>query len=1573
MWRKGGLSIPARDLYMGLWLLIGTVAGGHLALICHIPGSETIGQLLAFVMLLRWQFSRAGNLIVAYALAAAALVLTQQPLGLPAFWFVVAHLAGLGVAAATWRPVRPLQDEQIDQLMTLKLLACFVLLALPTTLAIEALVRLAHPSPLAQPSAMMPLEALFLRWLERSFTALCLLIPLLKTNRRRLLRLCHWPAARHYIAAWLLALLIALPILLLNSHPFIYLTFGLAFIVFRHGAFFASCTTMLTFFCLVFLVRTGLMPKPLAISQMGSIPFWIATSLTLFSLQLIGLMSELMSRSAHRGHESEARMRGALEFAATGFALTTLDGVIIEANACLCQLLGYQREELLGKMAPELSHPEDLEQAQTSLRQLQNGEIDHYTFEKRYLRKGGLAVWVNVRVSVLRYANGHPYELIIQVDDISERKAADEALRDQANRLRLALSIAHAGAWEWHLDGTEHWWTEEVYHIIGCQRSETIPSQAVWMQAVHPEDRPRLEAVIAAAIAERHGYCEMYRLIRRDGAVIWIEDHAELEYNEQGEVTRIYGVSQDVTERALIEQAIQHSENRLRAILDCAVDAIVTMDSHSRIHSFNAAAEQMFGYRESEVIGEDIALLMPSPHKERHASYVRRYQETGNTTLMGTRRELMACHRSGRLFPIELSVAEISSNGERFYTGMMRDISAHKAAEQALLSARAELQGVINAASEIAIIVTNAEGMITLFNSGAERMLGYEASEVVGLRTPLFLHDLQEVVSRGLALTEEAGHPVSGFAVFVSQAIRHGHEVREWSFIRKDRSRLTVLMTVTPIRDTDGLISGFLSIAKDISPLKQTQSELLLAKEQAEAASRAKSAFLANMSHEIRTPLNAVLGMAYLLDGTPLEGQQRQYVHMISSAGRSLLQILNDILDFSKIEAGRMELSPAEFNLDEMIEGLAGIMAVSAGNKELALYIAVDPALPRVWIADGLRLQQILLNLLGNAIKFTQHGHVMLTIQPAPAALDAAHQCTVRFEVSDTGIGMTAQQTSRLFVPFTQADTSTTRQFGGTGLGLAISRRLAEMMGGQIDVHSQAGAGSCFTVIVPMMPGRPSATPLPLARTTAWLLCLSDTAYRCHQQTLQTLGADCQRVTQIDELANLPAQAQPSLLLIDIPLADTRAWLQLARVLPTLTLPTIILYHLAEKTRLPEFVDDRRYRILTQPLTCRSLLAVTEEVQLSVATSATPPSPPLPTIVTTDSVAPRLQGRHLLLVEDNEVNQLIACRILTSHGAEVDVAGNGIEALNLLRAHPTRYALVLMDVQMPLMDGYMATQAIRQELGLTIPILAMTAGVMSSEQQACRQVGMNDIIAKPIDVDAMLATLQRYLAPDSAAAPGAATTPPTACYETDVGASAPLDERSCDLQGLHTLLGDDEALVSRLLTQFQHESQQLHAQLLAVLEQQDKETAARIVHTLKGHAGTLGAQRLARLARQIEQSIRGHTALDHSNLLPELFAALDELRGDIDHWLTEHADLAALPAAINDDMATDRLLQRFVQQLAEQNLAALDQFDALRGYLLPRLGEELFSTFTHAVETLAFADALALLRQSPLAPLIPAD
>ncbi|MEC5161448.1 CHASE domain-containing protein [Janthinobacterium sp. CG_S6] len=894
-------------------------------------------------------------------------------------------------------------------------------------------------------------------------------------------------------------------------------------------------------------------------------------------------------------------------------------------------------------------------------------------------------------------------------------------------------------------------------------------------------------------------------------------------------------------------------------------------------------------------------------------------------------------------------VVRALSARREYAVALARDMTA------ALKQSERKFESLVDAASEFSIVASDPAGTIRVFSSGAERMLGYRADEMVGRHSTVLLHLAAEVAARGAELSAQLGRDVQGAAVLVELPRLGQAESREWTYVRKDGSLLPVSLVVTPILDADGAISGFLGVAKDITGPKQLRASLLAAKELAEAASRAKSEFVANMSHEIRTPLNAVLGMAHLLGGSALSDEQRKYLDMIRVSGQSLLSVLNDILDFSKIEAGRMELAPAPFQLGEVLNALATIMAVNGGEKDLELAIGVEPDVPQLLVGDALRLQQVLINLVGNAIKFTEDGEVSVLVELVRR--DAA-TALLRFRVRDSG--MDAEQQGRLFSAFSQADASTTRRFGGTGLGLAICRRLVDLMGGDIEVRSALGAGCEFCVTLPLgaapAPAPQPAAPLRLLvvddnLTSRDYLCKTIRGWRWQADSAASGAAAIEQV-----LARHAAGERYDAVLADWQMAGMdgletmRALRQLA---PQAAMPVLVMVSAFGRGKLMrEDGVAEADAILLKPVTASSLFDTLHQALAPRAERGAPFAP-----------RHRIDGARLLLVEDNPLNQVVARAMLEQAGASVDTLDDGAKALARLRADAQRYDLVLMDVQMPVMDGFAATAAIRAELGLTLPVLAMTAGVMLSEREQCLASGMNDFIAKPIDVEQMLATIARHLPAGRALRPGAAQAVAAAAAATrergGVFDPGQLLKYSKDKPALRaTLL----ALIGTLSTRGPLDMDAARA----AWSEGRGEHAARLLHGLRGSVGTLGAQRFAAAAQALETALRGADAARVAPLFDAAGREMAATAAAARAWLAAQgaaADGAGAQAGADADADAGldgARIEHWRNLLAGQDLDACDGYAALRPALRRQLAPAQCAALDGAMERLDFKTALVL-------------
>lgn len=1018
------------------------------------------------------------------------------------------------------------------------------------------------------------------------------------------------------------------------------------------------------------------------------------------------------------------------------------------------------------------------------------------------------------------------------------------------------------------------------------------------------------------------------------------------------------------------KQQVAAEQARLATIVENSSDAIIGEALDGRIITWNRAAELMFGYTEAEVLGRPLApLLVPEWRLAEDEELLERIGRGDRGAPLQTQR----LHKSGRLIDVTITCSFIREADGRILGAakMMHDISDSKRVQRYLMEFNAELeqqvgertaelsrvagllQTVLDASSEVSIIATDVQGEVIVFNRGAQLLLGYSTEETIGRKSILDFHLQSEMDARASELTAELGEPVRGVGVFWHKPDRQGAETRQWTYVRKDGSQVPISMVVTPIRTESGGLSGYLGIAQDITERLQSSEQLHAAKALAEAANAAKSLFLANMSHEIRTPMNAVIGVAHLLQNTPLNDQQRMLLGKLQIAGRSLLGIINDILDIAKIEAGEMRLESAPFSPRQLIDDLAQLFMPQAELKGLQFSVETAGPLPNLLLGDALRINQILMNLTGNALKFTVAGSVKITVG-CDQQQDAT--CWLRLAVADTGCGIAEDVVGQLFSPFTQADASITRRFGGTGLGLSVVRGLAEQMGGRVGVRSQLGAGSEFTVELPLqMVDESDEHASSHKALDVWLINHDPKALQ--QLTRLVKGLDW-RTTRVESPAALQAlweqpqtraHSVPDILLAS--LGDMPVLRQLMQGCGHARQPLVWVMAPALQSASQDAACEPWERVVPGALDAVTLFNAVNEclayrdgdtARVNLASEF-------------DTSAARwLDGLQVLLVDDSAINLEVAGLLLSQQGAQVQTCSNGLEALERLKLLPDHFDAVLMDVQMPEMDGYEATRRLREDLGLTrLPVLALTAGAMAEERQQAKASGMDDFLTKPLEPSALIRAL-RLAVERTRGRPLSALplTPP------DNGLEDWPNIPGIDAEDVAHRLGYDQSLFQSSLKRFFADFVEFSDQ--GVLSRLSRELAPRL-HKLRGTAALLGARHLASQAAQAEQLLRdGAADAAMRPVLESLLAAYAELDG---HTRAFRETAPSVPADDADQRQAPQALAELREQLRNRDMAALDTFARAAVAIRDMTGEAQVAELWQAIDNLDYELALVLLEQ----------
>jgi PAS domain S-box-containing protein len=1310
----------------------------------------------------------------------------------------------------------------------------------------------------------------------------------------------------------------------------------------------------------------------------------------LFTLLLSGLLFTHLAATERDLSISVERERLAaiVESSADAIVSKTLSGIITSWNSGASRMFGYTKEEMLGQSIQRLfaGHGEDEERR---LLAVSRGESNQ-AMETVRVAKNGQPIDVALTVSPIRDRTGKIIGASSVARDISERKHAEDIRRESERRLGAVLESTPHLVWSSDPDGFAEYFSPQWSLYTGVSESELLGLE--WRSFIHPDDFNPLRRQWKTANLAREVFDAQVRIRRHDGVYRWFKVRAAHVLNERGEIIKWFGSNTDVQELRDAQESLSRLNHDLEARVLARTNELSTANQNlatiaERLQLATSVAAMGvwdWNVQEGRFVADetmrDVYHLAPGENAEASEywwAFVyppdRSLVDKAFSDALTGERELEVGYRilrkDGVVRHIRTTAATHRDGAGRplRMVGLNWDITEQRSAELQLQSSEA-LQRVILDAAGSAIVATDRDGLITRFNPAAEALTGYSADEVVGRENVAMLHDAAEVAARRKQLQPELGNAAHDMSVFVMKPRDGWADASEWTFVRKDGTRVPILLTMTTMRDSDGQVFGYLGVAVDLTDRKHHETELLKLNRmleersvQAESASRAKSMFLANMSHEIRTPMNAITGVTYLLGRTNLSPEQRDLLRTVQGASKVLLSMINDVLDLSKIEAQQFALEVAPFSVLRVLDDVAAFMAGHATHKQLELVIDAPVELPEWFCGDAVRLTQILTNLTNNAIKFTSQGSVTLQVRLDEAEGDCVRLC---FEVSDTGVGMSPELVEKLFTPFTQADESSTRRVGGTGLGLSIVKEFVRLMGGNVFVHSSLGVGSQLGCVIPF---RLSAAPEeqrvpPLSLLVAddhpgQLSAIVHCAERLHWQVTRAHSW-----SEAFQLLGTQPNGGFDLAILDWHMNGMDGWAQVPALRNAMQHHREILvvatsYDASARRADGEVVV---HAVLAKPVTSSTLLAA-----VSAAHARRPQRHGFFRPLAHQESAERLVGARVLVVDDSDVNLDIARRILEIQGASVKTAAGGAEAVDLIKDDPHAFDVVLMDIQMPDVDGLEATRRIRELGGLEeLPIIALSAGTLVSEQARALEIGMNDFISKPFEPASLIARVREH-AERARKSPLPAPKPSTShkalarivMNEVEWPAVAGIDADDA-----RTRLAGDVALFDSLLARLLAELSEVRSGDPLPSEMPARAALASRLHRLRGSAGNLGALSLHRIATQLEEILRGSSDdAEEAELWVDFQAALQQLSDSGEEHLRTRKAREDAPSSDADGTVLDAdTLNMFVRLLGEQNLDALSVFESVGAALQERLGPAEGPLLREAVENLDFPKALAL-------------
>lgn len=1183
---------------------------------------------------------------------------------------------------------------------------------------------------------------------------------------------------------------------------------------------------------------------------------------------------------------------------------------IIDFNTAAHTMYGYTKEEFSSLTTRDLALSDTDEAIQERIKRILENGWDR--FEALHTTKNGSLKNIFVSVSILHIDN-KPY-LRAAFHDITDEKRLEKEITDEKNFIATIIDNANSIIAVIDASGTMIKLNRYGQKVVGYTEEEVASEPYFWKRFLPVSMQDKVFGIIEKA---KEGIIMPHfqnSWLSKEGEERFFEWSNMLVNKPDGSMDYIATIGIDITDQELQKLALQRQKEKFETIFSISKDGLAILDTESNFLEFNDAYLEMTGFSRQELLSKSCLGISVFEDHERAKEAMRTVVETGSLTHFEKRCRV----NDGKEIAISMSLSLLPDKQRVLVSA--KDITEQKKYEKSLLETSQLLQQTLN--EQEALLEVKTTGFVHLkdrhfvwVNETFETMLGYEKGELAGKPTRIMYFDDEEYENYG----SQGYAALSTVGVFT----------REIRGIKKDGSPLSLLASMTALK---GAPNETMGVAIDITLQKVTERELALAKEQAEAANHAKSEFLANMSHEIRTPLNGIIGLNNLLLKTSLTPLQHNYLIKSQHSSKALLSVINDILDYSKIEAGKLVFEEKVFSIEAVLRNVADLFEYAVLEKSLEIHIDIHPDTPLILRGDSLRLGQVFNNLVGNAVKFTEAGDITIRVKPiVQNETDVQLECSI----SDTGIGMSEEEQSKLFHAFSQTDSSNTRKYGGTGLGLTICKQLVELMGGSIWQESVKSKGSTFYFTVRMRKEL-SEEFLPLnthhLRNQRFLVVDDNQLEReLIGNILQSWGAYAALCASGKEAIEL-AERQPfDYLIVDwqMPGIDGLDVIKTLHDELKSTFPKVIMVTAHIREKLLQAADARNIevgKILHKPVTSSILLeSITEIGGIERFENGL------------ENQYFSAQGK-VLVVEDNEINQLVARDLLESFGLEVSIADNGQEAVE--KVENELYDVILMDLQMPVMDGFEATRKIR-EFNKEIPIIALSAAVMEQDKALTIDAGMNDHLAKPIDVDELQHLLSHYL--------------PSGWVEDEKRGVTIDPLYGIDLTELSKKVRQPEQ-IERFLKLFAHGHRFFSSKLMGT--DINSPTFKQLIHGLKGVSGNVSAVGVYAISKSIDESDDQKV---QSELVPLLLDELERVIVAIDERFPEKT--VDMSETLQED-ALPIMIERLISKLENKEFIDDDELDESLGNLRQFLTQQSVEQIRSAVEMFDYEAAIQFFQKA---------